>query len=271
MHNLDVEKETSEFSKFSQEIFFPQRNYPLRAGRWICWIENGKNISLSPLYPKNFLFEIHANPVAVRFFDETVHHLGVKQYIPNPLEDKELNQCMSEKSLKELVSLINKATKEEPIINYETDVVMDGSTHRCKIKIMKQYSLEDEEYVYSGAVGKLEDITSDYRQRAELERAATHDPLTNLLNKAHSRKLIEYYLKNHPKVNYALAFIDLDNFKKINDTYGHQKGDQVILAVTDAMRQNCPAGGLCARVGGRRIYSFWKDVGKTVANAKKNV
>ena len=146
---------------------------------------------------------------------------------------------------------------------------MDGSTHRCKIKIMKQYSLEDEEYVYSGAVGKLEDITSDYRQRAELERAATHDPLTNLLNKAHSRKLIEYYLKNHPKVNYALAFIDLDNFKKINDTYGHQKGDQVILAVTDAMRQNCPAGGLCARVGGDEFIAFWKDVGKTVANAKK--
>lgn len=268
VHNLDVEKETSEFSKFSQEIFSTKELSASRRTLDLLDRERQKYQFITSL-SKEFLFEIHANPVAVRFFDETVHHLGVKQYIPNPLEDKELNQCMSEKSLKELVSLINKATKEEPIINYETDVVMDGSTHRCKIKIMKQYSLEDEEYVYSGAVGKLEDITSDYRQRAELERAATHDPLTNLLNKAHSRKLIEYYLKNHPKVNYALAFIDLDNFKKINDTYGHQKGDQVILAVTDAMRQNCPAGGLCARVGGDEFIAFWKDVGKTVANAKK--
>ena len=265
--NMGDAQEEHNFDKFSQEIMSTKELSASRRTLDLLDRERQKYQFITS-FSKEFLFEIHVNPVAIRFFDESVHRLGVKQYIPNPMEDDELRKCMSDKALKEITNLVSKATKDDPIINYETDVVMEGSAHRCKIKIMKQYSLEEENYVYSGAVGKMEDITAEYRQRAELERAATHDPLTGLLNKAHSAKLMEYYLTNHKKTNYALAFIDLDNFKKINDTYGHQKGDQVILTVTEAMRKNVPAGGLCARVGGDEFIAFWKDNGKLKQCAK---
>ena len=266
LHMADIQ-ETGSFEKFSQEILSTKELSASRRTLDLLDRERQKYQFITSL-SKEFLFEINASPVALRFFDESVHRLGVKQYIPNPLEDNDLRKCMSDKALKEIAQLLDKATKENPIVNYETDVVMDGSAHRCKIKIMKQYSLEEEDYVYSGAVGKMEDITADYRQRAELERAATHDPLTGLLNKAHSAKLMEYYLNNHKKTNYVLAFIDLDNFKKINDTYGHQRGDQVILTVTKAMKDNVPAGGLCARVGGDEFVAFWKDNGRIKQTAK---
>lgn len=266
VHLMSDAKEEHSFDKFSQEIMSTKELSASRRTLDLLDRERQKYQFITA-FSKEFLFEIHVNPVAIRFFDESVHRLGVKQYIPNPLEDDELRKCMSDKALRDIANLVSKATKDNPIVNYETDVVMEGSAHRCKIKIMKQYSLE-EDYVYSGAVGKMEDITADYRQRAELERAATHDPLTGLLNKAHSAKLMEYYLKNHKKTNYALAFVDLDNFKKINDTYGHQKGDQVILSVTEAMRKNVPAGGLCARVGGDEFVAFWKDNGKLKQCAK---
>lgn len=266
VHLMSDAKEEHSFDKFSQEIMSTKELSASRRTLDLLDRERQKYQFITA-FSKEFLFEIHVNPVAIRFFDESVHRLGVKQYIPNPLEDDELRKCMSDKALRDIANLVSKATKDNPIVNYETDVVMEGSAHRCKIKIMKQYSLE-EDYVYSGAVGKMEDITADYRQRAELERAATHDPLTGLLNKAHSAKLMEYYLKNHKKTNYALAFVDLDNFKKINDTYGHQKGDQVILSVTEAMRKNVPVGGLCARVGGDEFVAFWKDNGKLKQCAK---
>lgn len=266
VHLMSDAKEEHSFDKFSQEIMSTKELSASRRTLDLLDRERQKYQFITA-FSKEFLFEIHVNPVAIRFFDESVHRLGVKQYILNPLEDDELRKCMSDKALRDIANLVSKATKDDPIVNYETDVVMEGSAHRCKIKIMKQYSLE-EDYVYSGAVGKMEDITADYRQRAELERAATHDPLTGLLNKAHSAKLMEYYLKNHKKTNYALAFVDLDNFKKINDTYGHQKGDQVILSVTEAMRKNVPAGGLCARVGGDEFVAFWKDNGKLKQCAK---
>ncbi len=266
VHMMSDAQQEHSFDKFSQEIMSTKELSASRRTLDLLDRERQKYQFITA-FSKEFLFEIHVNPVAIRFFDESVHRLGVKQYIPNPLEDDELRKCMSDKALKDIANLVSKATKDDPIVNYETDVVMEGSAHRCKIKIMKQYSLE-EDYVYSGAVGKMEDITADYRQRAELERAATHDPLTGLLNKAHSAKLMEYYLKNHKKTNYALAFVDLDNFKKINDTYGHQKGDQVILTVTETMRKNVPAGGLCARVGGDEFVAFWKDNGKLKQCAK---
>lgn len=258
-----------DIGKFSQEVMSTKELSASRRTLDLLDRERQKYQFITSL-SKEFLFEIYSDPVAIRFFDESVHHLGVKQYIANPLEDKDLQNCLSSRSLSDLARLLRNATREDPIVDYETDIVMDGSAHRCKIKIMKQFSLEEDEYVYSGAVGKLEDITSDYKRRAELELAATHDPLTGVLNKVHSRKLIEYYLNNHKKVNYAFAFIDLDKFKLVNDTYGHQKGDQVLMKVGEGLKSTVPAGGISARIGGDEFIAFWKDLGaaKTQSVAK---
>lgn len=267
--NVSEFQSSGDISKFSQEILSTKELSASRRTLDLLDRERQKYQFITSL-SKEFLFEIHTNPVAIRFFDESVHHLGVKQYIANPLEDHELQNCLSQRALTDLERLVRSATRENPIIDYEADVVMDGSAHRCKIKIMKQYSLEEEEYVYSGCVGKMEDITADFKQRAELERAATHDSLTGVLNKGHSRSLIEYYLNNHKKVNYALAFIDLDRFKMVNDTYGHQKGDEVLVKVGEGLKATVPAGGLSARIGGDEFIAFWKDQGsaKTHAVAK---
>lgn len=269
LSNVTEFQSGNDISKFSQEVLSTKELSASRRTLDLLDRERQKYQFITSL-SKEFLFEIYANPVAIRFFDESVHHLGVKQYIANPLEDRELQNCLSQKSLYELNDLIRNATRENPIVDYEADVVMDGSTHRCKIKIMKQYSLEEEDYVYSGAVGKMEDITADFNRRSELERAATHDPLTGLLNKVHSRKLIEYYLDNHKKNNYAFAFVDLDKFKLVNDTFGHQKGDQVLIKVAEGLKSTVPAGGLSARIGGDEFIAFWKDLGtaKTQAVAK---
>ena len=145
----DAQQEHS-FDKFSQEIMSTKELSASRRTLDLLDRERQKYQFITA-FSKEFLFEIHVNPVAIRFFDESVHRLGVKQYIPNPLEDDELRKCMSDKALKDIANLVSKATKDDPIVNYETDVVMEGSAHRCKIKIMKQYSLE-EDYVYSGAV-----------------------------------------------------------------------------------------------------------------------
>ena len=269
--NVSEFQSSGDISKFSQEVLSTKELSASRRTLDLLDRERQKYQFITSL-SKEFLFEIYNNPVAIRFFDETIHRLGVKQYISNPLEDHELLNCMSQRSLTDIERLIRSATRENPIVDYEADVVIDGSAHRCKIKIMKQYSLEEEDYVYSGCVGKMEDITSDFKRRAELERAATHDALTGVLNKGHSRKLIEYYLENHKKVNYALAFIDLDRFKMVNDTYGHQKGDEVLVKVGEGLRATVPAGGLSARIGGDEFVAFWKDQNAAATQAiAKNI
>ncbi|TVQ37340.1 MAG: GGDEF domain-containing protein [Geminicoccaceae bacterium] len=85
----------------------------------------------------------------------------------------------------------------------------------------------------------------------ELNRRATHDPLTGLANR---RRLIEVtrrrYRQRHP---FALVLIDLDHFKQINDRFGHHAGDRVLRAVAERLLARAPKGSLVARMGGEEF------------------
>jgi diguanylate cyclase (GGDEF)-like protein len=89
----------------------------------------------------------------------------------------------------------------------------------------------------------------------KLEHAATHDPLTHLAN----RRLFVINLRNaiyaakEQNHHFALFFIDLDHFKAANDLYGHQAGDQVLLAVTDRLRNYFRKDDMIARLGGDEL------------------
>ena len=65
--------------------------------------------------------------------------------------------------------------------------------------------------------------------QVELERKAFHDPLTGLANRLLFMNRVDFVLKRRTG-NAAVIYVDLDNFKPINDTYGHQAGDAVLLA-----------------------------------------
>lgn len=84
---------------------------------------------------------------------------------------------------------------------------------------------------------------------AELDNAhrASHDPLTDLLNRTGLAEAFEA-LPAHTPV--ACFYIDLDGFKRVNDTLGHQAGDRLLAMVADRLRQLAPSGAILARTGG---------------------
>lgn len=99
-------------------------------------------------------------------------------------------------------------------------------------------------------VGTVLDITA--RKAAEaLEHLAYHDPLTGLANRAMlSRDLQARIGLQHDDDLIAILFIDLDRFKTINDTLGHNVGDQVLIEIGRRLAQHVPAGDIVARPGG---------------------
>jgi len=96
----------------------------------------------------------------------------------------------------------------------------------------------------------------------KLAHAATHDPLTNLAN----RSLFEQTLVNaieHARQNntiMALFYIDLDNFKEINDAYGHHVGDQLLLQLIERIRRNTRQSDTVARLGGDELTIIVEDI-----------
>jgi diguanylate cyclase (GGDEF)-like protein len=89
-------------------------------------------------------------------------------------------------------------------------------------------------------------------QREQLHQLATHDSLTGLLNRGAAVDAVERYLAQTARDGgvVALLFIDLDGLKQINDTYGHQGGDEALLAVAEAINATTRRSDVRARLGG---------------------
>ncbi len=85
---------------------------------------------------------------------------------------------------------------------------------------------------------------------AELERRATHDPLTGLANRDLLFEQLELLLEQRHRPGIAVAFVDLDGFKLINDALGHLAGDRVLVEVGQRLRGAVRHGDVVARIGG---------------------
>jgi diguanylate cyclase (GGDEF)-like protein len=90
-----------------------------------------------------------------------------------------------------------------------------------------------------------------YRREKRIERLAARDPLTALYNRraleVRAPRLLEDVSPSRPG---ALLLIDIDNFKSVNDLYGHTAGDRLLITLSEMIRSILPDGSLAARLGG---------------------
>lgn len=100
--------------------------------------------------------------------------------------------------------------------------------------------------------GTVEDITARKQYEHQIERRALHDPLTDLPNRTLLQDRLEHALLDAKRNNtlVAVAFIDLDQFKYINDSLGHQSGDELLLTVARRLKSAIREADTVARQGG---------------------
>ncbi len=110
------------------------------------------------------------------------------------------------------------------------------------------------------AIGKISNINLFKKEIEQLERESKTDSLTGAYNKMATRDLIDDYIKAHPTGTHMLLLIDVDNFKKVNDTYGHQCGDEILTYVIQNLRDTYVSGEIIGRIGGDEFVVFIGDV-----------
>ncbi|HJW03435.1 MAG TPA: GGDEF domain-containing protein [Azospira sp.] len=88
-----------------------------------------------------------------------------------------------------------------------------------------------------------------------LVRQAIRDPLTGIFSRRSGEEVLElqFIISSRSNAPMSLAFVDLDNFKSINDRYGHEAGDEVLVAATEAISTNLRRGDMIARWGGEEF------------------
>lgn len=118
----------------------------------------------------------------------------------------------------------------------------------------------DEQSVY---IISLRDITDRKRVEKELAHNAFHDPLTDLPNRLFFMKQLRSILdaqRDYPQALAALLFLDLDRFKRVNDSMGHAVGDWLLIRVGDRIRSALHPQDTLARLGGDEFGVLLRDV-----------
>jgi len=129
----------------------------------------------------------------------------------------------------------------------EHSIKIDGRLHTLLVT-RKPVRIFDERLMLTISL----DITERKRAEQELERRAFHDQLTGLPNRALIQEIVEKTLRAHRGSNkkFALAFIDLDNFKQVNDFYSHTIGDQLLVEVAQRITTALRGSDTLARISG---------------------
>lgn len=116
---------------------------------------------------------------------------------------------------------------------------------------------------------QVENITLQKKAEERLRHMAYHDPLTGLANRNKLEQFVNHILatsRRHQQ-GFALLFLDLDRFKNINDTIGHEAGDLLLQIVADRLRSTVRNTDMVARLGGDEFVVLVTDVKKTEAIA----
>ncbi len=130
------------------------------------------------------------------------------------------------------------------------ELVLAGRTYQVEVW---PYRLDQDSIGGAFAVGR--DITERKRDEAELKRLATHDELTGLANRRTFDQRIADELARARRYGHGLSLVlmDIDHFKRINDTFGHPVGDRVLADIARTLRAMVREHELIARVGGEEF------------------
>jgi diguanylate cyclase (GGDEF)-like protein/PAS domain S-box-containing protein len=112
----------------------------------------------------------------------------------------------------------------------------------------------------SGAIGCALDITDSARARQELEKRATFDPLTQCHNRASILDALQRELSCEEPQNTGAVYLDLDEFKPVNDTLGHAAGDELLAIVAERLRLASRDTDVVGRLGGDEFLIVLSDV-----------
>ena len=214
---------------------------------------------------KEIQFEYTVSPPMITLTPWGAEHLGLEEIIMDPLHQPEAQEIIDPADLHGFADVLRSTSPDLPVVTYDCKLNYKGQWRWTQIVARAIWS-SDEPPRYTGTIGKAIDIHDSRMKLASLERQASHDALTGLLNHAYAKKRILERIQTRPGASYALVIFDLDHFKSANDTYGHSFGDQVLIHLAEKLRQTIRGGDIAARVGGDEFLIFleYKDEAEAV-------
>jgi diguanylate cyclase (GGDEF)-like protein/PAS domain S-box-containing protein len=196
------------------------------------------------------------------------NNFKIIEYKPTKITESEICSALGieiNKSIKEIFpnELVNQ------IIYFIDRTRILGTIEKIEIKL----NILNKEKLFLFTLSKVsnnevliivDDITQIKENEEKLRYLALHDPLTGLPNRKYLFEQLSQLIiqANRHNRKLAIIFLDIDNFKYINDSYGHEIGDKVLLAIAETVKYHLRPGDIIGRIGGDEFIIILDDIAK---------
>ena len=190
---------------------------------------------------------------------ERLLQIGPEDFVVTPAHLREqIERAMVENNIKALAGL--------PVLSVREVRSFDGRDLVCEIRLVNLPSAQRRLLRAS-----LTDITERRKSEAQIEKLAYFDPLTGQANRRllHDRLSRAVATAHRAGTYAALLYLDLDNFKALNDTQGHNKGDQLLIQVSERLQSCVRETDTLSRLGGDEFVVLIEGLGSDEKEANR--
>jgi diguanylate cyclase (GGDEF)-like protein len=156
---------------------------------------------------------------------------------------KNVQDVLDNKISKRFMKCLKQAAKtgNTQILQYQLSV--GGKTHHYEARIVATWGEE------------VLAIVRDFTDQRRAEKMAETDPLTNIYNRRKFSRFLDQEIQRVERYDrpLSIALLDIDHFKRVNDTYGHDTGDYVLRRITELIKENIRITDILARYGGEEF------------------
>lgn len=202
--------------------------------------------------------------------------VGTRTKIDNAIETFTYGDVLDHRDVPAFILALSNALSGKKINVFDARVINnrgDGVWHRIKFAVI--YGDDGNATKF---IGTMTDIDKEKKEKSRLISQAETDQLTGFLNKISTSLKIGETIREYPEDDGALLLLDLDDFKKLNDTYGHQVGDNFLRTFTGKLFLHFSANDVLGRIGGEEFVVYvnsrsenGSDIKSIAERAAKNI
>jgi len=219
----------------------------------------------------HYYFYSYNKDFVLTYISDSIYNIGgySKEEIINTKFTDYLTNNPINHNLKELV---NKTLQGESVAPH-----VIGFTHKDGSELfieVSSYPILDTDKNCIEVSGIARNVTQEYKAQEKLHYLSNHDTLTGIANRYNLYNKLEYIITDSKRneKNFSLLYIDLDEFKAVNDNYGHDAGDALLQEVTLRIKNEIRQNDIFARIGGDEFIIVLTDVDKGfISHIAKNI
>lgn len=221
--------------------------------------ERSKYMSFASL-ANEILFEYDIQNKTLSLSENNAKNMNLPIKIPNITNWLLDNHIINKHDLRDFLNKIKTITIDSPITKHQCLIHLKNQQPKWSELIVQALWTNDDKKEVFGYIGKIIDISEQKNEEMKLKQLADLDPLTNLFNYKSIREKINSKLNNSSCS--LIFFMDLDNFKLVNDTLGHIQGDCVLKKIGMTISESLSHEDLAARIGGDEFLVYLHNVDK---------